>query len=210
MPRLGILGCTLAYMFPEKGVTQRVTVNYTDILARALISFSMIAAPVIVAGILSRHSAEAKPAAGNALSGRIAPGKRSAWFTVLGGGTMVIAGMVCLVMDFVPVLGGLLALFGAIIAGFMAPSLTSRCDVYWTDAGVQGPSKLFGPALGAARTSIGWPDIVKTGKSATGYWYVEGSDGSRIYWSYLYPGYRALTAALRLHCPHVVLWRDLK
>jgi len=58
--------------------------------------------------------------------------------------------------------GGVLALFGMIIAGFMAPSLTALYDVYWTDENVEGPSKLFGPALGAARASISWSAIVKS------------------------------------------------
>ena len=68
---------------------------------------------------------------------------------------------------------------------------------------------MFGPTLGAARTQIQWADIVRTGKTATSYWFVETSDGRRIYWSYLYKGYRAFVGYLRTRCPDLVLPRDL-
>ncbi len=64
---------------------------------------------------------------------------------------------------------------------------------------------MFGPTLGAARTEIAWSEIAKTGKTITGYWYVESGDGRRVYWSYLYKGYGALVLALRGHCPSLQL-----
>lgn len=93
------------------------------------------------------------------------------------------------------------ALLGAAIAGFMAPSVTSIHAVHWNDRGVEGPAKMFGPTLGTARTEIEWQDIVKTGKTITGYWYVESGDGRRVYWSFMYKGYGALVLALRSHRP---------
>jgi hypothetical protein len=77
------------------------------------------------------------------------------------------------------------ALFGAAIAGFMAPSVTSIHAVRWNGEGIEGPARMFGPTLGTARTEIAWSDIVRTGKTVTGYWYVESGDGRRVYWSYL-------------------------
>ena len=44
--------------------------------------------------------------------------------------------------------------------------------------------------------TIPWGDIRRTGKTATGYWYVEAEDGRRVYWSYLYKGYGAFVQAL--------------
>jgi hypothetical protein len=95
------------------------------------------------------------------------------------------------------------ACMGAAIAGFMAPSLIHVHDVQWTADVVEGPSRLFGPTLGAARTSIAWHEIARTGVTGTGYWYVEARDGRRVYWSYLYKGNEALAAAIRARCPEL-------
>jgi hypothetical protein len=176
-------------------------------LGGTLFLLPAIVAPVIVRGFLSLASAKAKPLAGDETAGTITPGKRSAALTVAGGVIMVLFGTVCI---FVSVgLAVIIMIFGVAIAGFMAPSLTDVYDVSWTVAGLQGPSRLFGLALATTRTAIRWSEIIKSGITPTGYWYVETSDGRRVYWSYLYPGYRVLTAALRHHCPKLVLPRDM-
>ncbi|CAN5621673.1 hypothetical protein BH10PSE6_BH10PSE6_35810 [soil metagenome] len=64
---------------------------------------------------------------------------------------------------------------------------------------------MYGPALGTARTTIAWPDVVRTGSTITSYWYVESRDGRRVYWSYLYKGYGALIAELRRQRPSLEL-----
>src|SRR5262245_6412596 len=57
------------------------------------------------------------------------------------------------------------AAFGAAIAGFMAPSVTSVHAVNWDANGIEGPSKTFGPTLGLARAEIKWTDLTATGKT---------------------------------------------
>ena len=98
-----------------------------------------------------------------------------------------------------------LALLGAAIAGFMAPSVTSIHIVRWNEHGIEGPSKMFGPTLGVSRTEIAWSEIVKTGTTKTGYWFVEADDGRRVYWSFLYKGYGALIATLQSRRPALQL-----
>jgi hypothetical protein len=102
-----------------------------------------------------------------------------------------------------------LALLGLAITGFMAPSVTSVHSVHWNEAGIEGPSTTFGPTLGAKRTTILWGQIERTGKTITGYWFVEAADKRRVYWSYLYAGYGLLTDAIRRHRPSLELPGDL-
>jgi len=159
-----------------------------------------VATSVMIGG-LATLLRRAMPAALKGQTGAIQPDRWSAWFTVVGGLAMfAIASWASIHRD-----GGWLAvglaLLGAAVAGFMAPSVTAIHVVCWNEHGIEGPSKMFGPTLGTARTEIAWSEIVKTGKTITGYWYVESGDGSRIYWSYLYKGYGALALALRSHCP---------
>jgi hypothetical protein len=137
--------------------------------------------------------------------GAIRPGRASAWFTVIVGSLMCIGAL--WISALVPNGSGALAIaiFTAAIAGFMAPSVTSIHAVFWNDKGIEGPAKLFGPTLGRARTEITWTEIVKTGKTVTGYWYVESSDRRRVYWSYLYKGYGELISELQRRCPSLQL-----
>jgi len=168
----------------------------------------MIAAGA-VAVWLSWLLRRARPAALDEKHGAIMPDRWSAWLTLIGGLLMFgIGTWATLNLN-----GGwavaLVALFGVAIAGFMAPSTTAVHIVNWSEKGIQGPCRLFGPTLATKRTEIAWTDIVSAGKTITGYWYVESNDGRRVYWSYLYKGYGALTVAIRTHCPSLRLPRDL-
>jgi len=167
-------------------------------------------AAVIASTLLSLSSARAKPLAGDETAGTITPGKRTAAFAVAVGGIMMVLGALCALEGVLAGYAAVLFLFGLAIAGFMAPSLTDAYNVSWTSQAIQGPSRLFGLALGTKRTTIAWRDIRKSGITSTRYWYVEASDGRRVYWSYLYPGYAALTVALRHHCPQLALPRDMR
>ena len=142
-----------------------------------------VLALVLTAGVLGglaillRRSA---PARQEGQAGTIRPDFWTAWLTVAGGLAMfVTASRDALYGD-----GGwgaaAVALIGAAAAGFMAPSTTSIHAVHWNDHGVEGPAKMFGPTLGLARTEIAWPEIAKTGKTKTAYWYVESGDGRRV------------------------------
>ena len=147
---------------------------------------------------LLRRSA---PAALEGQVGTIRPELWSACLTVLGGLAMFVAATWASIHGN----GGWasigVAVLGAAIAAFMAPSVTSIHSVHWNEHGIEGPAKTFGPTLGTARTEIAWSEIVKTGKTITGYWFVEAGDGRRVYWSYLYKGYGALMAALQSRRP---------
>lgn len=166
---------------------------------------------VIASGIaiLSRN---ASPKDIDGCNGVITPGKTIALITVGGGIFMMVAPIGLAITDPSPptfALTAMLFLLGGAIAGFMSPSLTSMHDVSWNESSLTGPAKMFGPTLGTKRSTIAWPEIVKTGKTFTGYWFVEAADGRRIYWSYLYNGYGKLTEALKSKIPSVRLPNDL-
>ena len=172
--------------------------------------------PILVVGItmlvvmgLSRLIGRRKPLHLTADQGTIRPERISAWFTVVIGTAMCLFGLAGVLALHMGWIGGALGAMGLAIAGFMAPSLTSVHAVHWNSDGVEGPSTLFGPTLGLKRTQIIWSDIVKTGTTFTSYWFVESSDGRRIYWSYLYKGHVALTQALRAHCPNLELLPEM-
>lgn len=137
-------------------------------------------------------------------SGRITPGKISAFLVVALGLAMAAIGVALIVAGTVDA-GTPALILGLILAVFMAPSLTTLHDVCWDSSGVEGVSRLFGPTLGLSRTRIAWADIVRIGKTVTSYWYVEARDGRRIYWSYLYPGHGALWQQLRARRPEVAV-----
>ncbi|MFS2111880.1 hypothetical protein ACCC88_19470 [Sphingomonas sp. Sphisp140] len=132
--------------------------------------------------------------------GRITPGKGSAIFTVLGSGALAAIAFLS-ATAWAKWVGGVLLLPGL----FMLPSLTRWHDVCWDGFGIQGTSRMFGPTLGWARAKIAWREIVRVGKTMTGYWYVEAEDGRRVYWSYLYLGYPVLVARLKQACPDLDL-----
>lgn len=135
----------------------------------------------------------------------IVPEKFSAYFTVFIGSGMALFGIAGTLFGQASWAGVGLTLLGLAIGGFMAPSLTSIHRVRWTQDGIEGPSKIFGPSLGVARTTIAWGDIVRAGTTITSYWFVEAQDGRRVYWSYLYKGYGALTSYLRDKRPNLTL-----
>jgi hypothetical protein len=163
---------------------------------------ALVAALTAVAlTLLAKFIRSGRPAALDEVSGSITPEKISACVTVVVGAAMAVAGGWAVLTHHGDWAAVALACMGVAIAGFMAPSLTHVHDVQWAVDAIEGPSRLFGPTLGAARTSIAWQEIVRTGATVTGYWYVEARDGRRVYWSYLYKGNEALAAAIRARCP---------
>jgi hypothetical protein len=152
---------------------------------------------------LSRLIGRGKPLHLTADQGTIRPERISAWFTVIMGTAICLFGLASVLALHTGWIGGALGVMGLAIAGFMAPSLTSVHAVHWNSEGVEGPSTLFGPTLGLKRTQIIWSDIMNTGRTFTSYWFIESSDGRRIYWSYLYKGHIAFAQALHAHCPNL-------
>lgn len=174
-----------------------------DLISRALPGIFIAVVTMFCITWMRNRGKHAKPKFLENQSGTIAPGKLSAWLTVIIGSIMVVGGVLLLfVPDALGVALGLIAMGGA-IAGFMSPSLTSMHDLNWTDTHVEGPSNLFGPTLGKRRTTINWTDITKTGTTATSYTYIESNDGRRIYWSYLYRGHGVFEDTLLQKCPHL-------
>jgi hypothetical protein len=165
---------------------------------------ALVAALTAVAlTLLAKFIRSGRPAALDKVSGTITPEKISACVTVVVGAGMAVGGGWAVLTDHGDWGVVAVACMGVAIAAFMAPSLTHVHDVQWGAEVVEGPSRLFGPTLGAARTSIAWHDIARTGVTTTGYWYVEARDGRRVYWSYLYKGNEALAAAVRARCPEL-------
>jgi hypothetical protein len=166
---------------------------------------------LVMAGLSALYR-RAKPLALSTQSGMIRPDRWSAWITIACGMAIMIAGVLVVTVGPKPPNMAVLwvtALFGGLLVGFMAPSVTSVHAVRWNELGIDGPCTTFGLTLGTQRTLLRWEQIVRSGKTATGYWYVESLDGRRVYWSFLYPGYGALVQALRKHCVNAVQVDDL-
>lgn len=102
------------------------------------------------------------------------------------------------------------ALIGAVLALFMAPALSSRHDVLWKDGIIEGPCQTFGLTLGPKRCRMSFRDILKTGKTGSGYWYIEDAQGNRIYWSYLYRGHLFFRTALQIQRDDLELPAELQ
>lgn len=164
-------------------------------------------APILTAaliGLLIKQSMNTQPSEFTNVSGTIRPGKLSAIFTVTGGVVFAATGIAATLSNEL-VLGVLIFAFGAAIAGFMAPSLGSWHDVNWGLEGVNGASKMFGPSLGRSRTTIKWQEISTSGVTATQYWYIESTDGRRVYWSYLYRGHAKFRDEIQARRPDIPL-----
>jgi hypothetical protein len=185
----------------ERGGEVRVVASLSSILEAAATVIAI--AGVIV--ILSRVLRRARPSTVGDTAGAIEPEKSTAWITVILGGLLSLAGLFGALFR----AGGLgalaIAILGLCIAGFMSPSLTTVHRVTWEKEGIEGPSRLFGLTLGLERTKILWREIARAGTTKTGYWFVESLDGRRVYWSYLYRGYGALTAFLHRKRPDLAL-----
>jgi hypothetical protein len=136
--------------------------------------------------------------------GEISPGRISALATIVVGLLLAAVGVVGLTSGNL-LLGLAFGLIGVAVVGFMAPSLTNLHALRWNTDRVEGPASMFGLTLGLGRTQIAWADIRRTGDTATGYWYVESQDGRRIYWSYLYKGWRTFRDQLKRHKPELPL-----
>ena len=133
-------------------------------------------------------------------SGRITPGKMSAALVVMFGLLLSATGCAGIWSGQVAI-GSFMLAVGAVLAFFMAPSLTHWHDVIWTDTTIEGPSRMFGPSLGRVRTQIRWDEIARTGSTVTGYTFVETTDRRRVYWSYLYRGFAIFEERLQLYRP---------
>ncbi|GAA0295335.1 hypothetical protein GCM10009087_01360 [Sphingomonas oligophenolica] len=166
-------------------------------LAHSAVVIVTIVTFVTIPRWLSRRS---KPAEQGDGRGRITPGKASAAVVTASGVLFSAAGCTGIWFGDVAI-GSLLFAVGGALALFMAPSLTHWHDVVWTEATIEGPSRMFGLTLGRARTRLRWGEIARTGTTLTGYSFVETADRRRVYWSYLYRGFAVFEGQLELHRP---------
>jgi hypothetical protein len=140
-------------------------------------------------------------AAEEAQSGTIRPPLLRAWLGTLFGLMMLLAALWAAIVSRNGDVAAAAAFLGIVFVGASAPQVAWDHKVRWNQKGIEGPAKMFGLTLGPARTEITWSDIVRTGRTQTGYWYVESRDGRRVYWSYLCVGYEALARELQRQCP---------
>jgi hypothetical protein len=186
-------------------VLNEPNIGDSSMLSSILTAVVATIATVGIAALLARSLRRANPSVFEAAAGTIEPEKVSAWITVLVGGAISSAGLAMALSGKAGWGDLVLTVLGLCIAGFMAPSLTSIHMVRWEDDAIEGPSSLFGPTLGLRRTKIRWNEIARTGVTATAYWFVEAQDGRRVYWSFLYKGYGALSELIRLKRPDLTL-----
>jgi NhaP-type Na+/H+ or K+/H+ antiporter len=90
-------------------------------------------ATAAVIGLISRVFQKAKPSVVSDTAAAIEPEKSTAWFTVIGGCVMALAGLYETLFGGMGPRGWLVILLGLCIAGFMSPSLTSVHKVTWEE-----------------------------------------------------------------------------
>jgi hypothetical protein len=132
--------------------------------------------------------------------GRIVPGRRTIGIGVAAG--LLLSAMGCMALWYralVP--GSLMAAAGLGGALLVALSLSRRHDVVWNGIGIEGPCRMVWGILGSARLQIRWSEITLTGRTMSGYAFVEAAGGGRIYWNNLYSGFAVFENSLRLHRP---------
>lgn len=165
------------------------------------------AAPQLIVGLGKLYRGSGVSDAGTD-TGSIRPDPVITWIGIVMFGAFVVGGIAMMFMRLA--LAGLLsALFGGVLLAFMLPSLHPSQIVKWDDDGLEGPCKTWGLTLGTKRTFVRWQELVKAGKTASMYWYVEAEDGRCVFWSSQYPGWGALTAALYRKCPKLALPPDM-
>ena len=143
---------------------------------------------------IRKVGARRRPAELGPERGRISPGKVSAWLFLAMAAGLLGLGVVALESGAV-VPGALIIAFALLFAVMVVPSLTHRLDVRWDADGMTGPGRTFLGIPGWTTTHIAWRDIADTGHTAN-YDYVESRFGTRIHWSYLYPGHGFLEQAI--------------
>jgi hypothetical protein len=118
----------------------------------ALVIFTTL----MITAVITAVNARRKPFKYN----QISPGKSSALIVTviglgfLGLGTLGFAGIISHGRNEGGGLALALAGIGALLAGFMAPSLTHAHDVVWCRDYVEGPSRMLGLTLGSKRRRV--------------------------------------------------------
>jgi hypothetical protein len=134
---------------------------------------------------------------------RIAVDKRMLWAALLSVPFLLFVGVMAMRQGSM-IVGG--AVFVLAVVGFVgiAPALSEKLVVEWDDAGIRGPSQVWGPFFGLGRATIGWDEIRLLGATGVGYAYVAAADGRRVYWTEQYAGYDRLFRALQRRRPDVM------
>jgi hypothetical protein len=134
---------------------------------------------------------------------RIAVDKRMLWAALVSVPFLMFVGVMAMRQGST-IVGG--AVFLLAVVGFVGivPALSPKLVVEWDDAGISGPSQVWGPFFGLGRATIGWDEIRLLGATGVGYAYVAAADGRRVYWTEQYLGYERLFRALQRRRPDVM------
>lgn len=177
-----------------------------DSILHGLGIFAAVGASSVLVRWWIPRLANARPFKLDGDNGAIRPDRVTGWIFSIFYGVLGLGGVALLVA--VPqsaIVSIPFAIIGIVFAGCMLPSVTNVHALYWSNDGVDGPTHMMLGTLGAKRASISWSEFVKTGTSITMYWYLEARDGRRVYWSFLYAGHGAFTAALQRHRPDLAI-----
>jgi hypothetical protein len=181
-------------------------------IGQAALAFFVSFAVAIVGGVIAAVISRSVGRSDAELDGdilKISPNRTATWIVVIIGiGIAAFAAAMIVIQQ--DVIWFLLGLFGLVIAGFMALSLSPAHDVIWTYDIIKGPCQLFGPSLGLRRATLRWDELVKIGKTASGYWFIEDHNGQRIYWSYLYSGHPMFLMQIRMTRSDIDVPEDLR
>jgi hypothetical protein len=146
-----------------------------------------------------------KPKACDGHSVTIAPDK-CVCIAMIAGGTVILGLAIWLaVFQHVLLTAVPLALLG--LACMLTPlrSFTDLHDVIWSEAAIEGPSKVSGLTLGRTRALIGWHDVKRVGYAISGNWFVEAADGRRVYWTPIHRGFGRLVDTIKILRPDLKL-----
>lgn len=175
-------------------------------ILNAVIFVAAVTVPSILLRWWTRRLASAQPFKLDGDNGAIRPDRVTGWIFSIFYGALGVGSVALLVaLPESAIVSIPFAIIGLVFAGCMLPSLTDVHALYWSNDGVDGPTQMMLGTLGAKRASIRWSEFVKTGTSITMYWYLEARDGRRVYWSFLYVGHSAFTAAIQRHRPDLAI-----
>lgn len=175
-------------------------------ILNAVVFVAAVTAPSILMRWWMRRLASAQPFKLDGDNGAIRPDRVTGWIFGIVYGVLGVGGVALLVTVPESAIASIpFAIIGLVFAGCMLPSLTDVHAIYWSNHGVDGPTQMILGTLVAKRANIPWSEFVKSGTSITVSWYLEARDGRRVYWSSLYPGHSAFTAAIQHHRPDLAI-----
>ena len=84
------------------------------------------------------------------------------------------------------------------------PGLSPALDLVWDKDGVSGPTQVWGPFIGLKRATLRWDEIAGLGSNMASYAYLEGRDGTRVYWTEQHRDHQTFFRALQRRRPDLL------